>query len=201
KVSAIRARPDYFLTTDGVLKQEQVDMIKDGIDELHRGVSQSHRPGILQGGLKVDQLTLSAEDAQLIATRQFQVADIARIYGVPAHMIGHTEKTTSWGSGVEQLSIGFVKYTLQRHLVNYEQEINRKCLRDRKLFSKFNTAGLERGDIKTRNEAHRIALGRAGEPGWSTVNEVRKLEDMPPIAGGNAINTGNTDEPTAPTTE
>ncbi|NDC86791.1 MAG: phage portal protein [Betaproteobacteria bacterium] len=102
-------------------------------------------------------------------------------------MIGHTEKTTSWGSGVEQMSIGFVKFTLQRHLVAFEQEINAKVFKTSRNFCEFQTSGLERGDIKSRNESYRIALGRAGEPGWMSVNEVRKLENMPPIEGFDAI--------------
>ena len=102
-------------------------------------------------------------------------------------MVAITDKTTSWGTGIEQQSIGFVKYTLQRHLVKFEQEINRKCFRTVRNFAEFNTAGLERGDYKSRNEGYRIALGRAGEPGWMTVNEVRKLENMPPIAGGDDL--------------
>ena len=70
--------------------------------------------------------------------------------------------------------------TLQRHLVKIEQEINRKCFRTAKLFAEFNTAGLERGDIKTRFEAYRIALGRAGEQAWMGEDEIRNLENLPP---------------------
>ena len=70
----------------------------------------------------------------------------------------HTEKTTSWGSGIEQMSIGFVKYTLQRHLVAIEQELNHKLFKTSRNFCEFVTAGLERGDTKSRFEAYRIAL-------------------------------------------
>ena len=86
------------------------------------------KPGVLSAGMSLQELTLTAEDAQLVATRQFQVEDVARIYGVPPFMIGHTANTSSWGTGVESMGIGFVKYTLQRHLVKIEQELNRKLL-------------------------------------------------------------------------
>ena len=99
--------------------------------------------------------------------------------GVPPFMVGHTEKTTSWGSGIEQMSIGFVKYTLQRHLVAIEQELNFKLFKTSRNFCEFVTAGLERGDIKARFEAYRIALGRAGEARWMDPNEIRSLENMP----------------------
>lgn len=185
------ARPDFLLTTDATLKEEQLKLLRSAWDNVHAGSKLAHRPAILSGGLKVEQLTMTSEDAQLIATRQFQVEDIARVFGVPPFMIGHTEKTSSWGSGVEQMGIGFVKYTLSRHLVQIEQEINRKVWpRSLRLFGEFETAGLERGDYKSRNEGFRIALGRAGEPGWITINEVRRLINMPPVPNGDVLNTG-----------
>jgi phage portal protein BeeE len=72
--------------------------------------------------------------------------------------------------------------------VKIEQEINRKVFRKSlQLFAEFNTAGLERGDTKARNESYRIAAGRAGEPGWMTINEIRKLENLPPVDGGDIL--------------
>lgn len=189
------ARPDFVLKSSGVIKPDQTEQIRDAWEQMHGGSSRAHRPAILAGGLDVQELTMKAEDAQLIATRQFQVEDIARLFGVPPFMIGYTEKTTSWGSGVEQMSIGFIKYTLTRHLSKFEQEINRKGLRDPALFAEFNTAGLERGDIKTRYDAHRIALGRAGEPGFMTVNEIRRLENLPPLDGEDTLNKGDNHAP------
>ena len=62
------------------------------------------------------------------------------------------------------------------------------------LFCEFNTKGIERGDLKSRNESYRIALGRAGEPGWMTVNEVRRAENLPPLEGGDVLFRGNQDE-------
>lgn len=192
------ARPDFALTSEGDISPEQAELIRKTWYDRYQGAGNAHLPAILKGGLKVEQLTMTAEDAQLISTRQFQVEDIARFFGVPPHMIGHTEKTTSWGSGLEQQSIGFVVYTLGRHIKKIEKEINRKCLsgpRDKNLYCEFNTSGLVRGDIKTRNEAYRIALGRAGEPAWMKVNEVRKLENLPPVEGGDVLYTGDNNAP------
>lgn len=186
------ARPDFAIEWPGDLNQEQRDMMRAAWMEKHGGLKNAHIPTFLSGGAKVHELTMNAEDAQLIDTRRFQVEDIARIFGVPPHMIGHTTAATSWGSGVEQMSIGFVKYTLQRHLVKFEQEINRKCWPVRtRHFCEFATAGLERGDYKSRNEGYRIALGRAGEPAWMTINEVRKLENLKPVQGGDTLNNGS----------
>lgn len=193
------ARPDFAIEVPGAVSPDQQSMIRQSWQDRYGGTSNAHLPALLTGGVKVHELTLNAEDAQLIETRRFQVEDIARIFGVPPFMVGHTDKTTSWGSGVEQMGIGFVKYTLQRHLVKFEQELNRKLWPSRqRYYVEFATAGLERGDYKSRNEGYRIAIGRAGEPGWMSVNEVRKLENLPPVAGGDDMTKGSTDAQPAP---
>lgn len=187
------ARPDYVVTVNGKLGEEQAKVFRESWMARYAGLNNAHIPAILSGPeADVKALSLNAKDAQLIETRNYQAGDIARLYGVPPHMIGLTDKSTSWGAGIEQQSIGFVKYTLQRHLVKFEQEINRKCFRTSRHFAEFATAGLERGDYKARNEGYRIAAGRAGEPGWMTINEIRKLENLPPIEGGNELNKGTT---------
>jgi len=173
-------------TQDAKLTEDQKNIIQSAWSDLIAG--NRRKPGVLGKGMDITELTISAEDAQLIATRQFQVEDIARAFGVPPFMIGHTTNTTSWGSGVEQMGIGFVKYTLSRHLVGIEQECNHKLF-ERPYFCEFMTAGLERGDTIGRFNAYRVALGRAGEPGFMTVNEVRKAENLPPVTDGDLLNT------------
>ena len=192
------ARPDYVVTTPNRMDEAQQKLFRESWMARYAGVGNAHIPAILTGGGDVKALSLKPEDAQLIETRHYQTSDIARFYGVPPHMIGLTEKTTSFGTGIEQQSIAFVKYTLTRHLVKFEQEINRKCFRGPAKFAEFCTAGLERGDFKTRNEGYRIALGRAGEPAWLTVNEVRKLENQPPVDGGDVL-PSNVQQPTQDT--
>lgn len=192
------ARPDFVMEIPGKPDEKFVDLMRKSWAERHQGSGNSHAPALLHGGAKVHELTMNAEDTQLIATRQFQVEDIARIFGVPPHMIGHTASSTSWGTGIEQMSIGFGKFTLGRHLKKIEQELNRKLFgMNRKQFVEFNMAGLERGDYKTRIDGYRAALGRAGEPGFMTVNEVRRKENLPPVPGGNDLNMGTNNEPTA----
>jgi HK97 family phage portal protein len=173
------ARPDFAIEMPGTLSAQQQEDLRNSWLKRHEGPGAKRAPVILAGGMKLHQLTMSMEDAQLLSTRAFQIEEICRIFGVPPFMIGHTEKTTSWGSGIEQMSIGFVKYTLQRHLVAIEQELNFKLFKTATRFCEFVTAGLERGDIKGRFEAYRIAMGRAGEPGWMKASEIRKLENMP----------------------
>lgn len=168
------ARPDYVLTTDQTLPKERVDALRDQLTERHGGLENARRPMILTGGLKTAPLSVPADEMQLLESRKFAVEEIARIYGVPPFMIGHNEKTTSWGSGVEAMGVGFVRYTLRQHLSKIETELNRKLIRTSRRVLAFDTTELERADFKTLLEGYRIALGRAGEPAFMTVEEVRE---------------------------
>lgn len=95
-------------------------------------------------------------------------------------MIGDTEKSTSWGTGIEQQSIGFVAYTLEDHLTMWEEAINRDLISDESLYAKFNRAALVKGDIKARWEAYVKAL----QWGVYSPNKVLELEDENPREGG-----------------
>lgn len=169
------ARPDYALKTDQALGKDAVDELRNQIDEKHRGTANAHRPMLLHSGLDIKTITMPLEDMQLVALRQFQIEEIARIYGVPPFMIGHNEKTTSWGSGVEAMAVGFVRFTLRQHLNKFQNEINRKFFRTASRVVEFDTTDLERADTKSLYESLRIAVGRAGEPKLMSVNEARHV--------------------------
>src|SRR5688500_16305604 len=97
-------------------------------------------------------------------------------------MIGYTEKTSSWGTGVEQMSIGFVRYTLGRYLDSIQQEINRKIWpRSLRMFGEFNRDALLDGDSKAQAEYFAKALGGPGTQGFMAVNEVRRLKNLKPL--------------------
>ncbi|UBR49810.1 phage portal protein [Halomonas sp. FeN2] len=181
------ARPDHVITMDKTPTQEQIDRIRDNWLKRHTGTANAHLPGMLVGGAQVHQITMSTEDAQLMEARQFQVTDIARAFGLPGWMINANEKSTSWGSGLEQMGLGFIIYTLQPHLTRAVQELNRKLFRDRRHFAEFNVAALLRGDAKTRSEYYKGALGGTQNPGFMTQNEVRAKENLPPIEGGDKL--------------
>lgn len=183
------ARADFALTTDNSkINEEQANIIRATWASRHQGPQNAHLPAVLTGGLKVQQLTLSAEDAQLLSTRQFQVEDIARAFGVPPHMIGHTTKATSWGTGIEQLSLGFLRYTMRRYIDPVQQETKRKLWpKSSKVFGEFNVDALLEGDSKTQGEYFGKALGGPGTQGWMTINEVRRLKNLPPVPGGDRL--------------
>lgn len=188
KFFANGARPDFVLQTDGVLNKEQAELIRSTWAAKHGGVGNAHMPAVLTGGLKAQPLTLNAVDSQILETANWNLEEVCRVLGVPPFMVGSTEKSTSWGTGQENMGRGFVKYTLLRDLVKFQKEINRKFWPSRETyFVEFDVSGIERGDMKSENEAMRVALGRAGEPGWLTVNEVRHMKLLKPIKGGDTL--------------
>lgn len=183
---------DYALKTSARLGTQQLKDLKANLVERE---SNSRWPLILSGGLEPAQLTINPKDAEILASRLFDIEEICRIFGVPPHMVGHTQKSTSWQSGLEEMGSNFKRFTLMNHITQIKQEFNYKLWPNRsKLFLDFDTSELERSDMKTRFESYRSALGRAGEPGWLTVNEVRKRENKPPKDGGDELFTGVTEE-------
>lgn len=169
---------DYALKTSSKLDSAQVDVLKEQLVGRSRG---SRAPLILTAGLEPAQLTMNPKDAEILSTRLFSVEEICRIFRVPPFMVGHTEKVSSWGTGLESQGANFVRYTLLPHLVKIAQEINNKLWPNRaRYFVEHNTAALQRGDMKSRFEAYRIGLGRAGEQAFLGVEEVRRAENLPP---------------------
>ena len=184
------AANNVVLEVANPLKPEQVAALRDAWLNTY-GNSQDPRrvPLVLQGGTKASSLSLTAADAQLLETRRFHVEDIARAFGVPPWMIGAMDKTTSWGSGIEQAGIGFVVYTLNPHLHRIQNELNRKLFRRGGLFVEFAVEGLMQGDAKAQADYFRQAIGGSQGPGWMTINEVRRLKNLQPVPGGDALYT------------
>lgn len=186
------AQFDFALKSEKTLNTTQYNDLRAAY--AARVASGGRAPLLLTGGIEPVQLSINSKDAEILATRQFTVEEICRVFGMPPQLVGHGKETAGWaGSSIEQLGLGFVRYALMPTLTLIAQELNRKLwpVRER-FFVAHDTSALERGDLKARNEAHRIAIGRAGEPGWKTVNEIRRAENLPPIDGGDTINTGET---------
>lgn len=184
------ARPDLALETDALMAPDKVEEMLEQWAARFQGVDRSHRPAVLHNGLKIKPITLPAKDLQLLEVRQFSVEEIARVFGVPPVMIGQMSKTTAWGTGIEMLGRGLNRYTFRPHINRSTQELNRKLFRTASRFIEFDVAMIEEGDLKSQYEADRIAIGRAGEPGFMTVNEVRRRHNLAPKVGGDELSTG-----------
>jgi HK97 family phage portal protein len=165
---------------EGHLSDEAYGRLKENLGGW-KGLQNSHRVKILEDGLKYKQLGVPPEDAQFLETRKFQVTEIARIYGVPAHLLGDLDKATF--SNIEHQGIEFVKYCLANWAKRWEQVTQLKLLvgtEKKKYYAEFNFATLERGDLKTRYEAY----AQARQNGWLSANDIRRAENMNPIEGG-----------------
>lgn len=198
------ARSDILLKSDQKLTPEDAQLIRDMFAEQHQGLANAHRPIVLGKGTTIETLTLPAQEAQMLETRRFTVEEIARIYGVPPFMIGQMEKTTSWGSGVETMGQGFVRFTLRQHLTKIEKEINRKFFRTASKFVEFDTFELEKASMETLFTAFKTALGGQGTPGFMTAEEVRNKLNLPRsprhgtlVTASDGTSQGNGNEPQA----
>lgn len=143
-----------------------------------------HRPGLLTEGGDFVQLKISASDAQLLDTRRFQIEDVGRIFGVPPHLLGAVDKVTNWGTGLSEQTNGFLMFCLGPHMRAIETELNYKLFRfePKPVFAEFERKALVSLDIDKRFTAYRGSLGGSSGPGFMSVNEVRKRENLPPIA-------------------
>lgn len=180
------AHPSISLEAPGTMSSEQVTAMQQAFARKYSGLENAHKlPLVLTEGVKAKELSLSAEDAQLLEARKFQVIDIARAFGVPPHMIGETSASTSWGSGIESMGRSFVTYTLQPHLRRIEEELNRKLFpREVGKFVEFDRDALIEGDSAAQAAYYRAALGGPGTgQGWLSVDEIRKAKGYAPKGG------------------
>lgn len=142
--------------------------------------------GILESGMEWQSLSMSAQDAQMLETMSFNIEEICRWFRVPPFMVGHTQKSTSWGTGLEQQNIGFLTYSLRPYLSRIEQTIRRSLINpaDRKtIIAEFKVEGLLRADTDTRLRGYATGV----QNGFYKRNEVRSWENLPPVDGGDEL--------------
>ncbi|QBR52667.1 phage portal protein [Erwinia sp. QL-Z3] len=177
------AKSPQILMTDGkVLTKEQRGQLEENFKEIAGGPVKK-RLWILESGFTTQSIGVSPQDSEILEARKFQVAELARFYGVPPHLVGDVEKTTSWGSGIEQQNLGFLQYTLKPYLDRWEYSIERWLVKESdqgRLHAEHNLDGLLRGDSGARAEYFKTMTGSA----LLTINEARRLDNRPPIPGG-----------------
>lgn len=164
------------------LKPEQRRMFKA---EIAGSVERGETP-VLEGGTDVGTIGIKPSDAQLLESRAFSVESICRWFRVPPWMVGHTEKSTSWGTGIEQQMIGFLTFTLGPWLRRIEQSISKDLLTPAeraRFYPKFAVEGLLRADSAGRAAFYAAMVNN----GILTRDEVRELEDREPMGGNAAV--------------
>jgi HK97 family phage portal protein len=174
---------NQIFSKPGLLSDEAFARLRMQLSEEKAGADNAHKALILEEDLKHDGELMSNEDLQFLGLREFQRSDIAAFFGVPPHMVGIVDKTTSWGSGIEQQSTGFVQYTADDWFVMWEQACARDLLdpvRDADLFVRINRNALLRGDTNARWAAY----VRGRQWGVFSADEIRAMEDMNPRPDG-----------------
>ena len=174
------ARPGGVLTHPGRLSESAKRNLVESWQDAHGGLSNAQRTAVLEEGMSWTQIGIPPEDSQFLETRKFQVEEVARIYRVPLHLLQHQERSTSWGTGIEEMGIGFVTYTLQPWLTRWEQRAQSSLIRDRTHYAKHSVEGLLRGATEKRADFYVRML----QHGVLSPNEVRELEDRNPVEGG-----------------
>lgn len=173
-----------IVTVPGDLTKESARGMKEAFDASHSGMANAHSVGILSGGAEWKPISISPEDAQFLGTRAAQNLDMAMLFGVPPHMLGQTDKTTSWGTGIEQQTLGFLTYTLAPWLGRFEDAWT--AMLPKPHSACFNVDAILRTDAAGRYAVYSAA--RAA--GILTQNEIRALENYGPVDGGDDIAAG-----------
>ncbi|EBA05994.1 portal protein, HK97 family, putative [Sagittula stellata E-37] len=169
-------KPSTVLQSEQRISREDKAEIRSDWQRLYGGLS-GESVAVLDQDLKAEFLTHNMQENQMIETRQFQVVDLARIWGVPPHLIFDLSRSTF--SNIEQQSLEFVIYHLGPHYTRFAQAITKAFAPEGHYFEHL-TDALTRGDIKSRMQAYWLQR----QMGMANANELRRLDNLPEIEGG-----------------
>lgn len=182
--------PTTFWKFPKVLQPNQRDDARAAIKKI-AGAVNAGDPAILEAEMDVGTIGINPNDAQMLESRAFSVEEVCRWFRVPPFMVGHAEKSTSWGTGIEQQMIGFLTFTLGPWLRRIEQAISKDLLTPAerlRYYPKFAVEGLLRADSAGRSAFYSAMVNN----GILTRDEVRELEDREPMGGNAAVLTVQT---------
>lgn len=177
------ARPDLVLEVPGRLSETARREIIESWRARHEGSGRAHRVALIEGGMQVKTLQMPHDDMQFLESRRFERSEIISWFRIPPHLVSDVTGSTSWGTGIEQQVLGFLKFTLQPWLVAWEKQLERSLLNREeraRMQIRHNVAALERADLNARINA----LTKAIMTGIMSPNEARQLEDRNPYPGG-----------------
>ncbi len=165
----------------GNLSPEQAKDLSDAFSSRHGGFRKAHKVGVLSGGAKFVSDQVDNNAAQFIDSRRMAVEDVARAFNIPPHLLGLPGTNTY--SSVEQNNIAWVTHCLRPLVQKLEGAFSTLLSAEaggENAFIRFSMDGLLRGDSNSTFAAYANGL----QSGWLTVNDVRRLEDLPPVEGG-----------------
>ncbi|MFD7093389.1 phage portal protein [Streptomyces xanthophaeus] len=165
------------LQTEQRLNPDQANALKERWKAKMSGVQNSHEVAVLDSGASFKPVAMPLKDSQFLESREFQVVEIARMFGVPLFLLMETAKSTSWGTGLEQQAQGWVTFDLgPTWLTPLEQRVTKELL-PRAEYAKYALAGLLRGDSASRATFYRAMR----DIGAFSANDIRALEELTPI--------------------
>lgn len=168
-----------LLTTEQKIDQDQAVRLKELWKQGGSGLDSAHDIRVIGSGASFQQLTIAPDDAQFLQTREFQITEVARWFGIPPHLLMQTDKATSWGTGIESQNIGLITYTLQGYIGRVEQRMTR-TVEPEDVYVKVALAGLLRGDSASRAEFYT----KMWNLGAFSTDDIRQFEDLAPVDGG-----------------
>lgn len=178
------------------LTDEAYDRLRKQVDSGFSGEN-AGRWMILEQGLKANLFKYDSRAAQGVELRQQLVEEVARMFGVPRPFLMLDD--TSWGTGIEQLGIFFVQYTLGPWFAAWEEAIAASLMTDAerdRFRPKFNEKALLRGSMKDQAEFLAKLTGAGGTPMIMQQNEARAALELPPLPEGSGLHNpmkGNAD--------
>lgn len=190
------ATPGGLIQSDGAVSDVGVRQIKAAWREIHEGSGNAHKVAILTEGAKFTKVTLSPDEAQFLQTRQFTVSDVARVYGVPPHLLADASNSTSWGSGLAEQNLAFGQHALRPWVHRIDEGLTTLLrsdgLRNFRPVVRLDLEGATRGSLKEQVET----LGKAVAAGLMSQNEARRRLGLAPVEGGDEVKVRNTPTPT-----
>lgn len=175
---ANNGRPGMVLEHPGALSEKAQKSLLESWNRLHQGLQGSHRVGVLEEGMKLHEVGIPPEDAQFLQTREHQVLDVCRWYGMPPHKVAALDRATN--NNIEHQGLEFVSDCMEDHFANWEAETAHTLLSAREAQSvvvKFDRSKLIAGDYKSRAEGHAIYR----QNGVLNGDEIREELDKNPI--------------------
>lgn len=173
-------RATGILSLPGKLKAEQRESLRQSWSTQYAGQANAGKTVVLEEGATFTPVSMTLEDAEWIAARQFSVEEVCRLFRVPPTIVGDL-RNGNYSNSVE-LARQFVTMTLRRHLLMWEQGIAQKLLTEagrRIYFAEHSVEGLLRGDATNRAAFYSSGIS----DGWMLRSEARKLENLPAIQG------------------
>lgn len=169
-----------LVSGDEDMTQEDAQAALDGIKAKVSGSDHAGDIAFINAKLKFTPWSMPANDAQFIESRVHQVEEVARIFGVPPHLLMQTEKSTSWGTGIAEQNRGLARYTLMSWTSRIEQRLSRLLPTPR--FGEFDYSGLLQGAPEVEIPLLLAQL----QAGAITLDEYRRIRNMAPLAAGTA---------------